>query len=407
MLSGGRVGANGHHLEQEALLQAVEKIAASPLFRSAESLCSLLRYLARQSIDQPGSSPKEYQIATEVFGRPSDFDSRLDSTVRVQTGRLRSKLAEYYAGSEDDLVIEVPKGSYSLTVHHRDRYQGANVAPSPKRSNRWGVVLLTLAVVAVATGVLLRIRAGSETARPSGATRVFWQIFVGKKQSPLVAFSNAEFVGAPALGMRYFNSATDSPRDIRDHYTGIGEVMAVHALDQLFARFGCEMRLKRGRQLDWDNAKGGDLIFIGSTAENLSLRELSEQRDFVFKLKESPPRKDEVAIFNLRPHPGEEPLYLCSPGLPVTEDYALIALLPVLEGRHWVLILAGTTTLGTQAATEYVCHPDTLQNLLNRLHFSDPANPVAFEAVIKAQISGGVPIESQIVALHVRTQRRP
>ena len=45
--------------------------------------------------------PAGYQIATELFGRPSDFDPRLDSTVRVQTGRLRSKLAEYYAGPGD------------------------------------------------------------------------------------------------------------------------------------------------------------------------------------------------------------------------------------------------------------------------------------------------------------------
>ena len=95
----------------------------------SESLCKLLKYLGEHSLDSPGMSLKEYQIATEVFGRPADFDSRVDSTVRVQTGRLRSKLAEYYAGegAPDRLVIEIPKGAYSLTYHIRPPLE----APAP------------------------------------------------------------------------------------------------------------------------------------------------------------------------------------------------------------------------------------------------------------------------------------
>ena len=41
-------------------------------------------------------------FATEVFGRPSTFDPQMDSTIRVQAGRLRSKLAEYYASEGID-----------------------------------------------------------------------------------------------------------------------------------------------------------------------------------------------------------------------------------------------------------------------------------------------------------------
>ena len=91
------------------------------ILHGSESLCKLLRFLAEHSLDHPGTPIKEYQIATEVFGRAADFDPRLDSTVRVQTGRLRSKMTEYYAGegAGDRLVIEIPKGSYSLTHHMR------------------------------------------------------------------------------------------------------------------------------------------------------------------------------------------------------------------------------------------------------------------------------------------------
>src|SRR5579863_8299602 len=115
--------------DRDAVHAQIEKLNRSSVLHGSESLCKLLRYLGDHSLDSPGAPLKEYQIATEVFGRPADFDPRLDSTVRVQTGRLRSKLAEYYAGEgvPDRLVIEIPKGAYSLTYHQRP----AAEAPSP------------------------------------------------------------------------------------------------------------------------------------------------------------------------------------------------------------------------------------------------------------------------------------
>ena len=41
-------------------------------------------------------SLKEYSIGVDVFERSPDFDPKLDSIVRVQAGRLRLKLTEYY-----------------------------------------------------------------------------------------------------------------------------------------------------------------------------------------------------------------------------------------------------------------------------------------------------------------------
>src|ERR1700733_5453314 len=104
-----------HSFERERCQEQVEKIIKSHVLHGSESLCKLLRYLAEHSVDHPGSSLKEYQIATEVFGRRHDFDPQHDSTIRVQAGRLRLKLAEYYSaeGAGDTLVVEIPKGSYS------------------------------------------------------------------------------------------------------------------------------------------------------------------------------------------------------------------------------------------------------------------------------------------------------
>ena len=100
------------------------------MLHGSESLCKLLRYLARHVLDHPGTPIKEYQIATEVFGRSADFDPQLDSMVRVQAGRLRVKLSEYYAGdgAEDPIIVELPKGTYVLAFHHRAYDAGESTA---------------------------------------------------------------------------------------------------------------------------------------------------------------------------------------------------------------------------------------------------------------------------------------
>src|ERR1700746_226035 len=106
---------------REQCFQQIEKLIKSHSLHSSESLCRLLRYLAEHSLDHPGVALKEYQIATEVLGRPPGFDPQSDSTVRVQAGRLRVKLTEYYAneGAADPIIVEIPKGSYALTFHLR------------------------------------------------------------------------------------------------------------------------------------------------------------------------------------------------------------------------------------------------------------------------------------------------
>src|ERR1035438_1433267 len=62
--------------EREEKLRQVERVVGSDLLHGSESLCKLLRYLAEHCIDHPGAAVKEYQIATELFKRPQDFDPR-------------------------------------------------------------------------------------------------------------------------------------------------------------------------------------------------------------------------------------------------------------------------------------------------------------------------------------------
>src|SRR5580704_16861044 len=120
---------------REQCFQQIDKLINSHSLRGSESLCKLLRYLAEHSLDHPGVALKEYQIATEVLGRSGGFDPQSDSTVRVQAGRLRVKLEEYYSreGPDDPVVVELPKGSYALTFHVRTPTTLAEVPPREDR----------------------------------------------------------------------------------------------------------------------------------------------------------------------------------------------------------------------------------------------------------------------------------
>jgi hypothetical protein len=409
--------------ERERFLEQINRLVSSQALHSSESLCKLLRYLAKHVVDHPGTPIKEFQIATEVFGRPDDFDPQLDSMVRVQAGRLRSKLTEYYSsdGLEDPIVVELPKGTYVLSFHHRNHSaakspQGiANSAVSKEAlekstERRWGTEVISLSIFLAAAIVVIVWLMATRNASPAGlasegepvpaAFRVFWKGFTSGPEEPWVVFSNAAFIGRPETGMRYRDARRDAGAYILDHYTGVGEVLAVHELDSVFGLLHRRIRVKRGSLFSLDDAKNNNLIFIGSPVENLSLLEIPGTQEFVFEQFTSGPRKGDHAIINRHPQPDEGKEFFATPsGVPLTEDYALLGLVKGMNQGQSVLILAGNTTIGTQAAVEYVCRQSSLEELLLRLSVSQNGDLKPFEAVIRAKVARGVPVETELVAI--------
>jgi hypothetical protein len=76
---------------------------------------------------------------------------------------------------------------------------------------------------------------------------------------------------------------------------------------------------------------------------------------------------------------------------------------PGLSPSRSILIIAGTTTFGTQGAVEYVCRPDSLAGLLLRLSISDSGELKPFEALLRVKIAKGVPVETELVSLRMIT----
>jgi hypothetical protein len=435
----------------------LEKILASQTFQGAEVLKAFLAFVVRKSLEGMEGEVKEYTIATEVFGRSDKYDPRIDSLVRVQAARLRSKLEDYYAteGKNDQVYIDLPKGHYVATFAYlRPGEQGqdswipeagrgvphyAMPIGQGKRAGlgrAWVWMLLSaLLVVSCLLGALafryyleakrLRESAASQRADSRFVQEIapLWGEFLSSATPILVSYSNPIFRGNLVGGLRYWVPLQSSepklrppslseavgPSDLVDTYTGVGEAKGINFLGNLLWKAGISFRVERSWLLTYEDLKAQNIIFLGGPSENLLLRRLPEEQDFVFHVEGGTRGSPKVVILNRRPAVHEQRSYAAAVEGPsqsmVTEDYAIISMLRGLEPNYRLLILAGITTFGTQACAEYVTMPDSMKELIGHLNTSGdaarPKLPACYQVLLKVKINGSVPVQTSYVTHHV------
>src|SRR6185369_308312 len=119
-------------LELGATQAQIQRILQSKAFRTSEVHRNLLSYLAEKSLSGTADSLKEYTIGLDVFSKPSSYDPRQESTVRMHVARLRQKLSEYYRteGVDASNLVELPKGAFKLPFEPREVRPGAVPEPA-------------------------------------------------------------------------------------------------------------------------------------------------------------------------------------------------------------------------------------------------------------------------------------
>lgn len=133
----------------------LDRIVGSQAFTGAHRSQLFLRYVVEHSFAHPEEPLKEYSIALDVFNRDASYDPAIDAAVRVEAGRLRSRLFEYYAGEghADPLLIDVPRGGYKAVIRPRQAatasskrplaFPGVSSATTPATQSRhfWAIPL--------------------------------------------------------------------------------------------------------------------------------------------------------------------------------------------------------------------------------------------------------------------------
>ena len=433
----------------------LEKIVNSHVFHGAEALKSFLQFVVKKSLEGQESDLKEYTIAMEVFGRSENYDPRIDSLVRVQAARLRSKLEEYYTsdGNGDKVLIHLPKGHYvpAFGYLHPDirkelleaDHAGKPFLPLDALLSRreeflrklpqvlfFGLVVTCFFLSALAYRYHLEAKEArqyliSNRIDPGFINEIspFWGDFLSNRSPLLIAYSNAVFQGNLVDGLKYWLPPDSSPPALlpapmsrsaqnsatTDVYTGIGEVMGVYFLGSLFWKTGTPFRVERSLLLNWETVKAQNLVFLGGPVENLLLRRLPQEQDFVYQAERVEKGVPKFVVLNRKPQKTEQGSYASviegASQSTVTEDYALISMLRALDPSRRLLILSGITTLGTQACAEYVTKPEYVRELIKQLNISGntskPKLPSYYQVLLKVKINDSVPVQTSYVTHHV------
>ena len=143
------------------LLALCQRIMESGVLGRSKNYSALLEYLVQCSLS--GKSPKEIEIAVDVFNRGDNFDVAADSSVRVYIHQLRKKLDVYYQSNEKDTVfrIVIPKGQYTILAQQRTPISPVQLSRGGQRSNlRVNNVLLLVVIILLPVNFLYKGNTG-------------------------------------------------------------------------------------------------------------------------------------------------------------------------------------------------------------------------------------------------------
>lgn len=398
----------------------LDAVLAAGLFGEQTNLRALLAYLGRKAVEDGGQPIKEYTIGVEALGKAGDYDPRIDPTVRVAIGRLRTKLSEYYdsPAATGPIRIELPKGQYQLVFSSRRHAAGL-----PPARARW-VRTLAPVLAALAAGIVLGALvpffppAGPRAARASlpPGLRAFWRPHLESGRPTLIVYGTPLFIKLDrwllrdsrvnrwedvprAEGLPAFLGAVPEtdPRPSYD-YTGIGEAEAVFSITRLLASQGTSLSVKRSATINWDDFRDTDLVLVGSHKFNRQLTELPYELKYL-------PMSRPSRIVNMRPGPGELSQYatVFTQGTEVmTEEYAVVSSLAGISPNTHLTVVSAPSSEGTAAAAEFVTRADTLQQLYARLPGGGSGPPAAaFQVVVRARMKDGIPVQLEYVTHHV------
>jgi hypothetical protein len=419
---------------EEEKRAAVDKILQSQVFRNTESLRRLLRFLAEKAITGEADQLKEYSVGIDAFGKPPSYDPRQDSAVRIQVGRLRQKLSEYYQneGKEDPIIVELPKGGFRLQFESRVRIPRADLevvssripAPQPAALRGKltialaGALVLTLAWALWATVEWVGARRLTASVRAAWTPELetLWSPYLQSDRAIVLAVSSPLFVSIQGFG-NYRNPNLNNWADVENDaklasvrrllgepeifphrlYTGTGDANALFLLGKLLGSRKDNISFARSADLSWQQFSTNNVVLVGTPR---SFQDLLQGMPAQLELELDSsgirilhPQKGEPAVLNDRIGRG----YLSPTAPDDGEVYAVITRMPGPNGAGTVASFSGNLNPGTLAAIQHFTEPRLAASLINRLRDSSGAIPRYFQVALRVRFKGGVPTETNYV----------
>lgn len=404
----------------------LERVLHSDVFRNSDSLRHLLAYLGEKALAAPNEDIKEYTIGIEACGKPSSYDPQKDASVRVQVGRLRGKLEDYYAseGAADAMFLELPKGRFSLRFQPRSaparaarpRSRIAALLPGLRRpSTALLTVLLAAALVWVALlyrrlgqhEALVAVSARMETARQFSP---LWGPFFSQRVPATAIFGSPAFFssGRYELFVRLYGLTNpDDPRSNPDFgaieakvgplagprfdYASMGDAIAVQRLTAFFASAGFQLHGLPAHLAVWESIKDHNLVFVGAWRMHPLLRRLPVTQDFELGADDQ--------IHNRNPRPGEQSVYTTASHRD-SMTYAMVGTFPGLKPGLEVMVVTAHSSPGASGAIDYIASPGSFRVMRERIGLSASGPRKYFQMLLRIHVDNDVPVKAEYVTHH-------
>ena len=392
--------------EQVALILSAEALGRS------HALDRLFQFLLAATLE--GRTPKELEIADQVFGRSAQSIDQ-DASIRVHIHRLRKKLDEFYRGPGADQRVRliIPKADYRLVIEPQDPEQVGVVSASPSTSRaRIAGWAIGIALVAGIAGWW----AGQQTASRNPAmqqarTSALWNPVVANSRRVAIVvgdyyiFGQRDPAGNIARLVREFdvNSAKDLERlgaadnvDLGLHYLPVGVGNALRSVTPILlankSGGATPFFVVTASQLSPELVKYTNLVYLGYLSGLGSLRDpmFSGSR---FAIGDS---YDQIVDRKTgRTYTANTPLdrEADSPG----QDYAIVSTFKGVTGTT-IVVIAGTRDAGLMQAAEFVSRPEELAKLER---FQSGGH--GFEALLAIESLENVGLRARLVAASPRT----
>ena len=412
-------------MDAARIREQLDRLLTHPLFANSKRYPALLAYTVEQTLLGNAGELKERSIGVEVFGRAPTYDANADPVVRITAGEVRKRLTQYYYDQthRGELIIELPTGTYVPTFREAEPAppflesetelpeSGAlpsppaftNIPPAPP-SRLWRLRWLLaggfslLLVLTGAVGLLVGLRFHPDPPPPSEVER-FWEPITSSVTPTTFC------LGEPAknLDVGSINSLENPPSVpkpeplyFRLHYSGNLSLADVITLTRTVAALASRhkaFRVVPASEATFAQLREGPFVLIGAFDNIWTLR-VTQKLRFGFESKNG------VALLVDRKSPAQT-TWATAWDLPyqkLSRDYAIVARIHDNTTGQPVIIAAGISEEGTEAAGEILYNPMYLNSLLAKA----PKNweQLNMEAVIETQVIEGHPGPPSILAVH-------
>ena len=419
-------------VEPEILREQAASIVRSGALGRSRSYARLLEFLVECA--RGGRTPKELEIAMEVFGRGADFDPSQDSMVRVYAHNLRQKLEHYYAtaGRNEARQLVLARGEYRISVAEpevpADLADAATPAPVPAAlplplvvpeqlrspAPRWrfaaaGTALLVLGL-ALGAGIVIE----SEPAAPSAASVArspLWADMLDDDLPILIVvgdyyiYGELDEHGDVTRLVRDFNVGSSAEldelmkndttlmsryMDLDLTYLPTGSAFALLDVLRVLYTSNKSVRVVSMSEMNEADLKSSHVIYVGYISA------LDKLEDFVFASSTLAIGYTYDELRNM--DTGE--LYTSEAGFPEINhnyrDYAFISTFPG-PGGNQLMIVSGTRDAGLMQAAHALADPMFVASMEQQRPDSGKNQPPSFEMLYEVTGYGRTNLDAMLV----------